>query len=126
MPRRIAFVTISPVKRDCRGADLKEPFVVDTDGSEIRISRTGYTGEQVCFELLIPRDNAPVIWDLLIEKGATPTGLGARRRLTNHGPRQRVAESARLPIGWCQLEVGEVETRGHGAADQRPVPEAGG
>jgi glycine cleavage system T protein (aminomethyltransferase) len=55
--------------------------IVTIHGSEIRVSRTGYTGEPVCFELLMARDNAPVIWDMLIEKGATPTGLGARDTL---------------------------------------------
>ena len=50
-------------------------------GSKIRVSRTGYTGEPVCFELFMARDTASVIWDLLIEKGAAPTGLGARDTL---------------------------------------------
>jgi len=50
-------------------------------GSEVRASRTGYTGEPVCFELLMERTDAPAIWDLLIEKGAAPSGLGARDTL---------------------------------------------
>lgn len=55
--------------------------IVTIQSSEIRVSRTGYTGEPVCFELLMAHDIAPVIWDLLIEKGATAAGLGARDTL---------------------------------------------
>ncbi|MEA1926747.1 MAG: glycine cleavage system protein T, partial [Candidatus Auribacterota bacterium] len=50
-------------------------------GAEILIARTGYTGEPVCFELFIERDDALKIWDLLIEKGAVPIALGARDTL---------------------------------------------
>jgi aminomethyltransferase len=45
------------------------------------ISRTGYTGEPLGFELFIPGHAAPVLWDLLIENGACPAGLGARDTL---------------------------------------------
>lgn len=40
-------------------------------------SRTGYTGEDG-FEIFCPWEDAPQIWDTLIEWGATPAGLGAR------------------------------------------------
>jgi len=45
------------------------------------ISRTGYTGEPLGFELFIPGHAAPVLWDLLIESGTCPAGLGARDTL---------------------------------------------
>jgi aminomethyltransferase len=45
------------------------------------VSRTGYTGEPVCFELFVQASNAPAIWDLLTQRGATPIGLGARDTL---------------------------------------------
>jgi glycine cleavage system T protein len=54
---------------------------VTIGGADILIARTGYTGEPVCFELFIKRDDALMIWDLLIEKGATPIALGARDTL---------------------------------------------
>jgi aminomethyltransferase len=50
-------------------------------GSDVLISRTGYTGEPLCFELFIGKTNAGKIWDILIEKGAVPVGLGARDTL---------------------------------------------
>ncbi len=55
--------------------------IVSIKGKQVLVGRTGYTGEPICFELFINRDDAPAIWDLLIEKGATPVGLGARDTL---------------------------------------------
>lgn len=46
----------------------------------VMISRTGYTGEDG-FEIYIPREQAGQIWDALIEKGASPCGLGCRDTL---------------------------------------------
>ncbi len=50
-------------------------------GVEVLIARTGYTGEPLCFEIFIPRQDAVMLWDLLCEKGAVPIGLGARDTL---------------------------------------------
>jgi aminomethyltransferase len=50
-------------------------------GVEVLIARTGYTGEPLCFELFVPRQDAVMLWDLLCEKGAVPIGLGARDTL---------------------------------------------
>jgi aminomethyltransferase len=50
-------------------------------GAEVFLARTGYTGEPLGFELFIPDEKAPAIWDLLIAKGAEPVGLGARDTL---------------------------------------------
>ncbi|MCK4467884.1 MAG: glycine cleavage system aminomethyltransferase GcvT [Desulfobacterales bacterium] len=54
---------------------------VQINGSEVQLARTGYTGEPICFELFIRREDAGMIWDLLTEKGARPVGLGARDTL---------------------------------------------
>jgi aminomethyltransferase len=51
------------------------------NGSRIWISRTGYTGEPICFELFCERRAVASIWDLLLEKGVRPIGLGARDTL---------------------------------------------
>ncbi len=55
--------------------------IVQIKGSEVLLARTGYTGEPICFELFIENKNACKIWDLLIEQGAAPIGLGARDTL---------------------------------------------
>jgi aminomethyltransferase len=46
-------------------------------GAETLVARTGYTGEDG-FELILPREAAARAWNLLLEKGAEPCGLGAR------------------------------------------------
>ncbi len=47
----------------------------------VQISRTGYTGEPLCFELFMPAESAATIWDALLKHGAHPVGLGARDTL---------------------------------------------
>ncbi|HEY4691063.1 MAG TPA: glycine cleavage system aminomethyltransferase GcvT, partial [Anaerolineae bacterium] len=51
-------------------------------GFDVIVSRTGYTGESVGYELFVHPDKAPEFWDLLLEAGASlgvkPTGLAAR------------------------------------------------
>ena len=57
---------------------------VSWDGAECVISRTGYTGEPVCFELFVPAARAAELWAALlqVEDGAIrPIGLGARNTL---------------------------------------------
>jgi aminomethyltransferase len=44
------------------------------------IARTGYTGEDG-FEITIPADEAPGVWDRLLAAGVKPSGLGARDTL---------------------------------------------
>jgi aminomethyltransferase len=53
---------------------------VQIAGCAVRVARTGYTGEDG-FEIFTAWDDAPVIWDLLVEAGAAPCGLGARDTL---------------------------------------------
>jgi len=68
------------------GSLLPEPArnhlsIVTIQGGEVLLARTGYTGEPIGFELFIENDKACNIWDILIKKGATPIGLGARDTL---------------------------------------------
>ncbi len=51
------------------------------------LSATGYTGAGG-FELYIPTENAPAVWEKLIEMGVPPCGLGAR-------------DTLRLEAGFC-------------------------
>lgn len=55
--------------------------IVRIDGVRILLARTGYTGEPLCFELFVDRDDTEKIWNLLLERGAQPVGLGARDTL---------------------------------------------
>jgi aminomethyltransferase len=65
---------------------LPEPMrnavsIVNISGAEVRLARTGYTGEPLGFELFAGRDMVPILWDKLVAVGATPVGLGARDTL---------------------------------------------
>jgi aminomethyltransferase len=68
-------------------ADIKSyHFLPDVNvaGINALVSRTGYTGEDG-FELYLRSEDAPAIWELLLQEGAAegliPTGLGARDTL---------------------------------------------
>ena len=50
-------------------------------GAEVRVARTGYTGEPLCFELFSTREDGLTLWERLLAEGATPVGLGARDTL---------------------------------------------
>jgi aminomethyltransferase len=52
----------------------------EIDGIECMVNRTGYTGE-TGVELMAMAEDAESLWDAVLERGATPTGLGARDTL---------------------------------------------
>ena len=47
---------------------------------DLFIATTGYTGE-AGYEIIVPNDEAPMLWQKLLEAGVTPCGLGARDTL---------------------------------------------
>ncbi|MBI5966798.1 MAG: glycine cleavage system aminomethyltransferase GcvT [Deltaproteobacteria bacterium] len=55
------------------------------DGVGVTVSRTGYTGEPLGFELFLPADKAVRIWEKILhaghDQGIVPAGLGARDTL---------------------------------------------
>lgn len=55
--------------------------VARCDGADLWLSRTGYTGEPLCFELFVPSEHALTLWNRLLDQGAKPVGLGARDTL---------------------------------------------
>ncbi|MGD9034595.1 MAG: glycine cleavage system aminomethyltransferase GcvT, partial [Desulfobacteraceae bacterium] len=65
---------------------LPEPMrnavsIVSISSVKVKVARTGYTGEPLCFELFASREEGLRLWDLIVAKGATPIGLGARDTL---------------------------------------------
>ncbi|MBN2438897.1 MAG: glycine cleavage system aminomethyltransferase GcvT [Deltaproteobacteria bacterium] len=62
-----------PIKNAIRSASIH--------GKKVLISRTGYTGEPLGFEFFTASADAGWLWDLFLEKGAVPVGLGARDTL---------------------------------------------
>lgn len=47
---------------------------------DVLISRNGYTGEDG-FEIYLPGESAPALWDALLDRGVRPVGLAARDTL---------------------------------------------
>jgi aminomethyltransferase len=81
------------------GGRLPEPLrnecaTVEAVGAAVRVGRTGYTGEPLCFELFVAAQAAPRLWDALLAGGATAAGLGARDTLRLE---------AGLPLYGCEL-----------------------
>ena len=62
--------------------DLEPRACADLDwhGSSVLFARTGYTGEDGG-ECIVGNRQAAVLWDAIVEAGATPCGLGARDTL---------------------------------------------
>jgi len=60
-------------------------FEQELSGIDCLICRTGYTGSKVGFELFVHPDQAPRLWNLILEAGkpvgVLPCGLGARDSL---------------------------------------------
>jgi len=79
-------------------------------GVTVRLARTGYTGEPLCFEIFCDVAHADVLWRMLTEKGAEPVGLGARDTLRLeaglplYGHEMGLdAEGNELPVFACPL-----------------------
>lgn len=51
------------------------------EGRTVRVSRTGYTGEPLGYEVFVASEDARWLWNRLMELGARPAGLGARDTL---------------------------------------------
>ena len=52
----------------------------ELDGVEVMVCRTGYTGERGV-ELMCPAEDATLLWDAVVGRGARPCGLAARDTL---------------------------------------------
>ncbi len=85
-PQAVRILTPLIRLTDVGGWDLLDYYHIcraETLGREIRISRTGYTGEDG-FEIYAPCEMALELWNLILEAGGNriaPIGLGARDTL---------------------------------------------
>jgi glycine cleavage system T protein len=72
-----------PLKRDALARISRTDFMeTELAGIDLIVSRTGYTGEDIAYELYVHPQNAARLWNLILEHGAPlgvkPAGLGAR------------------------------------------------
>jgi len=51
------------------------------NGHDLYVSRTGYTGERIAYELFVHPDSAAALFTLLVKHGAVPCGLASRDSL---------------------------------------------
>ncbi len=65
---------------DLSGVEARHFVETDVGGVPCVVARTGYTGEDG-YELFCQAEEAPGLWDQLVEAGAVPCGLGARDTL---------------------------------------------
>jgi aminomethyltransferase len=79
-------------------------------GGEVLVCGTGYTGEEGV-ELLSAPDHAPLLWDEIVRRGATPAGLAARDTLRLEAcfclyGNELTAERGPIEagLGWCCKE----------------------
>ena len=68
------------------GEQVTEPMknalnTLQFEGRTVQVSKTGYTGEPLGYEVYIESGEAVWLWNRLIELGAKPAGLGARDTL---------------------------------------------
>ena len=79
-------------------------------GMNAIVSRTGYTGEQEGYELLVHPDDAPALWRGLLEAGerfgVKPAGLGARDSLRVEAGLPLYGHELSGPFGVSPLEAG--------------------
>lgn len=63
--------------------DKKNKFaLVELHGKQVMVAKTGYTGEAKGYELILPAEIAPEVWERLIDEfHVTAAGLGARDSL---------------------------------------------
>jgi aminomethyltransferase len=75
--RELAAPCIDPEYRD---AVLALKIFSGAEAGELFVARTGYTGEDG-WEIVMPAELAPKLWDRLLAAGVAPCGLGARDTL---------------------------------------------
>jgi aminomethyltransferase len=133
MSEKLAMISVQgPVSQDLLTALLENGLlpqarrnalsVATMAGGEVMLGRTGYTGEPLCFELFAPPAHAQKLWDLMVQRGAAPIGLGARdtlrleAALPLYGHEQgRDPEDNEIPLLSCSVAAYGVsfsETRG--------------
>ena len=68
------------------GQAVTEPMrnalnTLELEGHRVCVSKTGYTGEPLGYEVYVKNEDCVWLWNRLIELGAKPAGLGARDTL---------------------------------------------
>lgn len=89
---------------------LTEPLknalnIIELNGNEVLIAKTGYTGEPIGFELFVKTSQAIIIWSQLSELGAMPIGLGARDTLRLEGGLPLYGHELGLDVNGLEIQI---------------------
>ncbi len=79
---------------------------VTLGGYDLIISRTGYTGERVAYELFVHPDHAAALFKDLVEGGAKPCGLAARDSLRTEAGLPLYGHELAGPLGLNPADAG--------------------
>lgn len=79
---------------------------VTLNGLDVIVSRTGYTGERVAYELFVHPDHAATLFQALVDAGATPCGLAARDSLRIEAGLPLYGHELEGPLGMNPAEAG--------------------
>lgn len=75
----------APMRKRIMALKRTELCEASVGGFDLVVSRTGYTGEKMAFELFVHPEQVPALWNRLLEVGTPlglkPCGLGARDSL---------------------------------------------
>lgn len=75
-------------------------------GYDLIVSRTGYTGERVAYELFVHPERAAALFRDLIQHGATPCGLAARDSLRTEAGLPLYGHELAGPLGLNPADAG--------------------
>lgn len=89
----LALGTDAKTRKKIMGLKRTELTEATVGGFDLIVSRTGYTGEKMAFELFVHPDKAPDLWNALLAAG-TPLGLKA----AGLGARDSTRTEAGLPL----------------------------
>ena len=79
---------------------------VNLGGYDLIVSRTGYTGERIAYELFVHPDNAPSLFKQLTDLGAAPCGLAARDSLRIEAGLPLYGQELAGPMGLNPADAG--------------------
>jgi glycine hydroxymethyltransferase len=97
--------------RNMLGRLEKGGFIfTELGGVEMLLSRTGYTGEEIGYEMLFHPSEAPRLWNILLDAGESsgvkPVGLGARDSLRIEAGLPLYGHEIAGPLNISPIEAG--------------------
>jgi glycine hydroxymethyltransferase len=75
-------------------------------GFDLIVSRTGYTGERIAYELFVHPDRAAALFEALVRAGTTPCGLAARDSLRIEAGLPLYGHELAGPLGMNPADAG--------------------